>query len=84
MTVTVRFFAALREQIGTDAIGIELDGRTDSDRLLSMLRQKLGDELAVQLVAPDVRVALNKEFVDYPWSVDDGDEVAFMPPITGG
>jgi molybdopterin synthase sulfur carrier subunit len=84
MTVTVKFFAALRERIGTDTIAFDIDGRMDSDRVLGVLRDRLGEQLAAQLVAPDIRVALNKEFVDYPWSVDDGDEIAFMPPITGG
>jgi sulfur-carrier protein len=84
MTITVRFFAGLRERVGTDAITLDIEGRTDADRLLGLLREKLGDRLGAQLVAPEIRVALNREFVDYPWSVDDGDEIAFMPPITGG
>jgi sulfur-carrier protein len=84
MAITVRFFAGLRERVGTDAITLDVDGRTDADCLLGLLRRQLGERLAAQLVAPEIRVALNKEFVDYPWWVDDGDEIAFMPPITGG
>jgi molybdopterin synthase sulfur carrier subunit len=84
MAVTVRFFASLRERIGSDAIALEVCGRTSADDVLELLRQRLGQPRVTELSAPQIRVALNREFVDYPWSVEDGDELAFMPPITGG
>ena len=84
MAVTVRFFASLRERIGSDAIALEVCGRTGAEHVLDMLRQRLGQARVAELSAPQIRVALNREFVEYPWSVEDGDELAFMPPITGG
>jgi molybdopterin synthase sulfur carrier subunit len=84
MTITVRFFASLRERIGSDVIALEVCGRTGADEVLEVLRRRLGAKLAAELSAPQIRVALNREFVEYPWSVEDGDELAFMPPITGG
>ncbi len=84
MTVTVKFFAALREQVGCDCIDIPVAGCGDVAGLLASLQATLGEHAFAALNAPNVRVALNKEFVDRDCAVRDGDEVAFMPPITGG
>ena len=84
MTIAVKFFAALREQVGRDCIDIVVGERGDIAGLLANIREMLGDGAFVALSAPNVRVAVNKEFVDRDAAVRDGDEVAFMPPITGG
>ena len=85
MNLRVRFFASLREATGAGALDVELaPGATLSD-LRRAVAQRLGPERA-KAVAPDAaRVALNREFVtdgDAPLAA--GDEVAFLPPVTGG
>ena len=84
MTIKVRFFAALRESLGTDALDLSLTANSDLSGLLEQIRRKLGDAAVAALCAPDVRVAINREFVMGECIVQDGDEIAFMPPITGG
>ncbi|MGH8598856.1 MAG: MoaD/ThiS family protein [Gammaproteobacteria bacterium] len=51
---------------------------------MELLGRRFGDDFAAALTAPNIRVALNQEFVVGQCTVRDGDEVAFMPPITGG
>ncbi len=84
MTITVRFFAALRERLGTESLDIPVSGSVDMKGLLELIRRQLGAEAIEILSAPSVRIALNKEFVTDQCRVGDGDEIAFMPPITGG
>ena len=84
MAIKVRFFAALREQVGRDGIEVHANGCSDIAGLLASLHKQLGDRAFAALTAPNVRVAVNKEFVGGDCAVSDGDEVAFMPPITGG
>jgi molybdopterin synthase sulfur carrier subunit len=40
--------------------------------------------LGKALAEPQVMVAVNQEVVDWDSPIHDGDEVAFLPPVTGG
>ncbi len=84
MTIKVRFFAALREQVGQDVVEASTPASGDIAGLLANIREQLGERVVAALNAPDVRVAVNREFVETDCAIHDGDEVAFMPPITGG
>ena len=84
MAITVRFFAALRERVGQDLLSIDIGSEQDLGGLLALLHEQLGDTGLAALTAPEIRIAINHEFVTGHWTVHDGDEVAFMPPITGG
>ena len=76
MNVHVRLFAALREQAGTGRLELELvDGATVSD-VWPLLG--LGDEPSGLLYAR------NKAYVDRSESLTAGDEIAVIPPVSGG
>jgi molybdopterin synthase sulfur carrier subunit len=83
MKVTVRYFASLREALGsTELVDIE-PGTT-----LAMLRDGLvarGGRHA-EVLAPKraVRCALNQVMSDGSAVLGEGAEVAFFPPVTGG
>jgi sulfur-carrier protein len=81
--IKVRFFAALREKVGRDSLDVRTRGGDLMD-LLEHLRSLVNDAAFAALSAPNVRIAVNKEFVEGGFTLRDGDEVAFMPPITGG
>lgn len=77
MTIQVRFFASLRERMGRD--GAELAPGTVAT--VSEVWEAVSNGEAM----PDnVLVAINQDYVQTHASVEDGDEVAFFPPVTGG
>jgi MoaE-MoaD fusion protein len=81
IAVRARLFARLREQAGTDAASVELPpGSTVSDVYGAV--KELHPGLPADQTA--VRAALNQEFADWDAVVADGDEVAFIPPVSGG
>jgi molybdopterin synthase catalytic subunit len=76
MQVTVRLFAQLRERAGASELSIELpDGAKVKDAI-----EELGD-LAVGL---PVVMAVNREYADGDAPLAAGDELALIPPVSGG
>lgn len=76
MHVRVRLFAALREQAGNGSVELEVpEGATVGDVWAAL---GLGDEPAGLLYA------LNKAYVERVASLSAGDEVAVIPPVSGG
>ena len=77
MTVSVKFFASLKDQIGCDGASVEIgEVATAADVWLQASGGK---------PMPDnVLVAINMEYADRNAEVASGDEVAFFPPVTGG
>jgi len=84
MTVRVRFFAAARECAGASAIEVELAGAATVADLIALLARQRGAALGAALAAPGMRFAVNQALVEPDARIADGDEVAFMPPVTGG
>jgi sulfur-carrier protein len=84
MTVRVRFFAAARECAGASAIDIEVGGVATVTDLIARLAHDRGAALAAALTAPGMRFAVNQVLVEPDAAIADGDEIAFMPPVTGG
>jgi molybdopterin converting factor subunit 1 len=77
--VIVRCFAAVREALGTDSIGVELPGGATVEDL----RRRLG-ERSPQLLRLPLACAVNRDYARADTALRDGDEVAFIPPISGG
>jgi len=76
MHVSVRLFAALREQAGVRERRIEIpEGATVGDVWSTL---ELGDEPSGLLYA------LNREYVERGAALTDGDELALIPPVSGG
>ena len=80
MKVSVRFFAWYRERTGTSQTEVELPDGATSDELLIRLRS----EYASLSLSDSVLVAVNLEYVTSGTSLHDGDEVALIPPVSGG
>lgn len=77
MKVKVKIFASLRESVGISETEIELKrGQTPLDvwRLLVTDRD----------LPEDVLTAVNHNYVNCDTVLQNGDEVAFFPPVTGG
>ncbi len=76
MRISVRFFAGLREQLEQTELELSLPaGATVA---------QVWEQTAKGAVSGPVLAARNMEYVDFATHLDDGDEVAFFPPVTGG
>jgi MoaE-MoaD fusion protein len=74
MRVTVRLFAGLRERAGRARL--ELDGVARVEDVWPKLG--LGDE------PPGLLYAVNRQYVEPGSELADGDEIALIPPVSGG
>jgi molybdopterin synthase catalytic subunit len=81
IAVRTRLFARLREQAGTDAETVEVRAGATVDDVYDAL-QKLHPALDPN--RESVRAAVNQEFAEWDVIVAAGDEVAFIPPVSGG
>ena len=81
MSVKVVFFASLRDKVGVRELSLTA---SSLDHLLHLLEDQLPAEAYAALVEPNVRVAVNQELVEGNQTLFEGDEVAFLPPVTGG
>jgi molybdopterin converting factor subunit 1 len=82
MTVTVRLFAILRERAGSDSIEIDLPEGATVDDAISALAERPG--LAELLDRMPVRMAVNRDYADPGTKLAAGDELALVPPVSGG
>src|SRR4051794_31678583 len=74
MVVSVRLFAGLRERAGSERIEVELpDGATIADLLAAM-----------ELAPRSCVAAVNREYAGPDTPIGAGDEVALVPPVSGG
>ncbi|MCA6063749.1 MoaD/ThiS family protein [Thalassolituus marinus] len=80
--INVIFFASLREALGTAAIQWPA-GAVDIHTLTGQLCAQ-GEPWASALARHDLLCARNQQLCDRTESVQDGDEIAFFPPVTGG
>jgi sulfur-carrier protein len=84
-SIQVRFFASLREAVGRGDLHVATNGGPiDLDALIARLASELDAEVVSRLRAPGVRVAVNRTLVEGNVPLKDRDEVAFLPPVTGG
>ena len=80
MKVSVRFFALYRERAGTSQTEVELpDGATPEELLI-----RLRSEYASLPTSDSMLIAVNSEYASPEAPLHDGDEVALIPPVSGG
>lgn len=83
MNITVRYFASIREAMGTGSEALQTSAAT-----VGALREELMARSAVAATAlahgKAVRMALNQDMCHGDTALQAGDEVAFFPPVTGG
>ena len=81
MTIHILFFAAYREFLGQGDLTLQLsEGATVAD-LLRILWDRGG---AFTMLPANPVVAVNREFASLERELEEGDEVAFVPPVAGG
>ncbi|ASI88530.1 molybdopterin synthase sulfur carrier subunit [Vibrio mediterranei] len=80
--IKVLFFAQTRELIGQDSVELTAEFATIEDIRVHLAAQQGKWELALE--SGKLLAALNQNIVALDEKVQDGDEVAFFPPVTGG
>ena len=81
MRVTVRLFARLRELAGAGELQMELTPGATVQDAWRALEARHGD---VHPYAGKVSCAVNAEYSQRSTTLNEGDEVAFLPPVSGG
>jgi molybdopterin converting factor subunit 1 len=81
MHVRLRFFASVREKLRRSEATCALP---DSATVGDLLDQLCREHTALADVRGTLRVAVNQEYVDLRHPLSDNDEVALIPPVSGG
>lgn len=81
MTVRVRCFAAVREIVGVGELVVELPDGSTLDQLIHQLQSQFPK---LQVLAGSLLFSVNREYAPADTRLAAGDEVAFIPPVSGG
>ncbi|HEY3061108.1 MAG TPA: MoaD/ThiS family protein [Chloroflexota bacterium] len=79
MCIRVRLFASYREAAGTSKLELPIGVGARVTDLLDLLAVRI----PALKTAPGL-VAVNQAYVDATFVLHDGDEAAFIPPVSGG
>jgi MoaE-MoaD fusion protein len=81
MRVRVLFFGILKDVVGEASAGLEVP---EDATLATVFESFAGRFPALRQMARSIVVARNREFADPSVRLAEGDEVAFLPPVSGG
>ncbi|MGK7344575.1 MAG: MoaD/ThiS family protein [Candidatus Nitrospinota bacterium M3_3B_026] len=80
----LRFFASARERAGVEFIEVPLDRPVSVRDFLELAEQRTGASASVFLTLGGHLFAVNQSMGGPDTTVNDGDEVAVLPPLSGG
>jgi molybdopterin synthase sulfur carrier subunit len=83
MKIQVRYFASLREALGSSET-LDVPARTTVDGLRELLQARSPAHAGALARGRAVRAALNQTMCSGSVELPEGAEVAFFPPVTGG
>lgn len=81
MEVKVLFFASCRDLVGTPEASITLPERASVADLLARLAE---EHPRLRQMEGSLMISVNQAYVDRTRLLGDGDEVALIPPVSGG
>lgn len=77
MTIQIKYFASLRDRLGRAEDQLD----TAADLTVAGVWAALWPDAPLP---PNTLIAVNMEYAELTQTVQNGDEVAFFPPVTGG
>jgi molybdopterin synthase catalytic subunit len=81
MRITVKLFAILRDRAGAGELPLELPADATVQSACSEIVKKLPE---IRELLPKVAFAVNREYVKSDAILYEGDELALLPPVSGG
>ncbi|MBI3195136.1 MAG: molybdopterin converting factor subunit 1 [Ignavibacteriae bacterium] len=81
MTVHVKFFAVTRDIAGSSQLSFVLAEHSTTSDLLELLIKQFPKFLEWK---PFLRIAINQEYITEEKTLSEMDEVALIPPVSGG
>ena len=81
MTITVKLFAILREQAGVSSLPLDLPEHSTVD---AALQQLVNAHPALIRLLPKSGYAVNQAYSSRRTILKEGDELALIPPVSGG
>ena len=85
MQIQLKFFASLREAVGTGSETVTLpEGIATAGQVRDFLRARGGAWAEALADGRALRVACNQQMAEPATPVTEGCELAFFPPVTGG
>lgn len=85
MNIQLRFFASVREALGTSQESVTVPDHVHTvGDMRSLLRERGGAWAEALAEGRALRMALDQQMAGADARLTDGCEVAFFPPVTGG
>ncbi len=81
--VKIRFFAVLKKIVGKEEVVLDVEKGTTLEQLINRLERDL-PPLQQVMKEGKVLISVNQEVVPKECLIQNGDEVAFLPPFAGG
>ncbi|NRA70939.1 MAG: molybdopterin synthase sulfur carrier subunit [Gammaproteobacteria bacterium] len=78
------FFAQTRELVDCDSVDITFEAKLSQLENIRQLLVTRGDKWDLALQREKLLVAVNQTMSPWDTLINDGDEIAFFPPVTGG
>jgi molybdopterin synthase sulfur carrier subunit len=82
--IKILFFGRLEDIAGLESCPVEYSEQVSTADQLKQKLAKDNADLGDALSQPQIMVAINQSIVAWNSPIKDGDEVAFLPPVTGG
>ncbi|HYD95440.1 MAG TPA: molybdopterin converting factor subunit 1 [Noviherbaspirillum sp.] len=85
MNIQLRFFASVREAVGTSQETVALPATVQTvGEVRAWLRERGGAWAEALAEGRALRMACNQQMTDAGARISEGCEIAFFPPVTGG
>lgn len=81
MRINLRFFASLRERLGRSEETREVPSGATVETVWNLLKREHPD---LAMIERSLAFAVAQEYVDKDHPLQDNDELAFIPPVSGG
>jgi molybdopterin converting factor subunit 1 len=81
MRINVRFFALVRDRVGVPQTELALEQGSSVAQAIEIIGERFP---SLVTLLPRIGYALNQSYVDRTEILSDGDELALIPPVSGG